>query len=70
MPFYRGELEGSHPSFPEGSAASLSKDAVPVPMDAPKLSYSKEDDEAIDDYHRRTGKQTYLSSVDPTNSTD
>lgn len=55
MPFYRGEQLKSHPVFPEGSRVACNSDAGgPVPVDAPKLQYSREDDKAIDDFHRRT----------------
>ncbi|EAU83180.1 alcohol oxidase AOX1 [Coprinopsis cinerea okayama7 len=54
MPFYRGEYEERHPKFPEGSAAACNLSREPVAIDAPKLVYTKEDDEAIDRYHRTT----------------
>jgi alcohol oxidase len=65
MPFYRGELDSFHPSFPEGSAVAPSKNASPVAIEAPKLQYSKEDDAAIDEYHRKTGEKitVYLMTL-------
>ncbi|KAI0718469.1 hypothetical protein C8Q72DRAFT_865134 [Fomitopsis betulina] len=37
MPFYCGEYLPKHPQFPQGSKASCSADAMPVPMDAAPL---------------------------------
>ena len=55
MEFYRGEVQVEHPTFAEGSQASTQATAAPVEISAPKIDYSKEDDDAIDEFHRRTG---------------
>ena len=55
MEFYRGDLQVGHPSFAEGSQAATQLAGVPVEISAPKIAYSKEDDDAIDEFHRRTG---------------
>lgn len=51
MPSFRGALAG--PLFPNGSAASLNE-TNPVTIKAPTISYTSEDDAAIDDYLRAT----------------
>lgn len=58
MPFYRGEVLGFHPTFPEGSDATCKVNNMPVAFDTPNIVYTAEDDAAIDDYHRRTSKLT------------
>ena len=55
MEFYRGDPQGGHPTFPEGSQAAIQLTDSPVEISAPKIVYSKEDDDAIDEFHRRTG---------------
>ena len=55
MKFYRGEIQVEHPTFAEGSQAATHPTGTPVEISAPKIVYSKEDDDAIDEYHRRTG---------------
>ncbi|KAH0827452.1 alcohol oxidase [Lanmaoa asiatica] len=52
MPHYRGELQLKHPVFPAGSAAECKEVDGPVPIDAPNIVYTTEDDRAIDDFHR------------------
>ncbi len=48
MSVYRGPFAPLHPQFPGGSpAAAALAENVPVTLDAPKIVYSKEDDEAI-----------------------
>ena len=58
MEFYRGDLKVGHPSFAEGSQAATQLAGVPAEISAPKIVYSKEDDDAIDEFHRRTGSYT------------
>ena len=62
MEFYRGDLQGGHPAFAEDSqaAAATLQAGTPVDISAPKIVYSKEDDDAIDEFHRRTGSFTQL----------
>ena len=55
MEFYRGEVQVEHPTFPEGSQAATNATGTPVEISSPKIVYSKEDDDAIDEFHRRTG---------------
>jgi alcohol oxidase len=56
MKFYRGEIIASHPKFPKGSAAEPRTSAMPVEITAPDIVYTKEDDEAIERFHRETGE--------------
>ena len=55
MEFYRGDLQVGHPTFAEDSQAATQLAGTPVEISAPKIVYSKEDDDAIDEFHRRTG---------------
>ena len=55
MKFYRGDFQVGHPSFAEGSQAVTHPAGAPAEISAPKIVYSKEDDDAIDEFHRRTG---------------
>ena len=52
MKFYRGEYSPKHPKFPAGSAAEAKQSEGPVAIDSPDIAYTKDDDEAIDDFHR------------------
>ncbi|KAF4613895.1 hypothetical protein D9613_007490 [Agrocybe pediades] len=61
MKFFRGELTVGHPQFPEGSAAAVGRHSKPVPLDAPYVQYTEEDDKAIDEYHRQTVETTWHS---------
>lgn len=54
MPLYRGELQLKHPVFLAGSAAECKETDGPVPINASDIVYTKEDDKAIDDFHRKT----------------
>ena len=58
MDFYRGEIQIEHPTFGEGSQAATHASGRPIEISAPKIVYSKEDDEAIDEFYRRTGSFT------------
>ena len=55
MEFYRGDLQDGHPTFAEGSQAVTQPAGAPAEISASKIVYSKEDDDAIDEFHRRTG---------------
>jgi alcohol oxidase len=55
MEFYRGDVQFGHPTFAEGSQAAIQLADTPVEISASKIVYSKEDDDAIDEFHRRTG---------------
>ena len=62
--FYRGEVVSGHPAFPEGSRVAAVESASPVPIDTPDLVYTKEDDEAIDLYHRQNGASAWYMICD------
>ena len=56
MPHFRGEPAPLHPAFAPGGPASLVEHAEgPVPMDAPRITYSDEDERAIETYVRAMG---------------
>ena len=55
MQFYRGDLQIGYPTFAEGSQAVSQQIGAPAEISASKIVYSKEDDDAIDEFHRRTG---------------
>ncbi|KAF7312458.1 GMC-OxRdtase-N domain-containing protein [Mycena indigotica] len=61
MDAYRGEFAPDHPAFPEGSEAKCGRQDGPVPINAPDIAYTAEDDKAIDDYHRATISTTWHS---------
>jgi alcohol oxidase len=61
MPSYRGEVTIFHPQFPEGSEGKTSDNAVPVPIDAPNIKWTKEDDQVIEKYIRDTVATTWHS---------
>ncbi|KAF8813189.1 alcohol oxidase [Phlegmacium glaucopus] len=61
MKFYRGDLEVAHPKFAEGSLAATQLAGTPVEISAPEITYSKEDDDAIDEHHRRSAETTWHS---------
>lgn len=53
MPSYRGEYLGNHPQFSEGSAALCSDNTHSVGVSTPDISYTEEDELAIEEYTRR-----------------
>ena len=53
MEFYRGEVQVEHPTFAEDSQAATQPSGTPVEISASKIVYSKEDDVAIDESHKR-----------------
>ena len=55
MEFYRGEVTQKHPTFAEGSQAAAQLAGTPTEISASEIVYSKEDDDAIDEFHRRRG---------------
>ncbi|KAJ7273128.1 GMC oxidoreductase-domain-containing protein [Mycena rebaudengoi] len=61
MECYRGEFVPDHPNFPAGSDAACQEATGPVPVSAPDIVYTKEDDEAIDLFHRATVSTTWHS---------
>ena len=58
MEFYRGDLQVGHPAFAEDSQAATHLVSTPAEISASEIVYSKEDDDAIDEFHRRTGSYT------------
>ncbi|KAJ7484622.1 alcohol oxidase-like protein [Mycena latifolia] len=60
LPAFRGALTPVHPQFAEGSTAALTESS-PVPLDAPNIVYSAEDDEAIDTNLRQFVATTWHS---------
>ena len=44
-----------HPTFAEASPAVTQPAGTPAEISASKIVYSKEDDDAINEFHRRTG---------------
>ncbi|KAJ7227334.1 GMC oxidoreductase-domain-containing protein [Mycena pura] len=61
MASYRGEFAPDHPQFPVGSQAACGPADGPVPIMAPDIVYTAEDDEAIDTFHRATVSTTWHS---------
>jgi choline dehydrogenase-like flavoprotein len=59
LPYFKGELELGHPNFREGSNAALSIGALSG--DIKDIEYSKEDDEAIEDWIRGNLNTTWHS---------
>ena len=55
MPCYEGELMTNHPAFAADSPARCQEGIKAVPVDAPRLPYSAEDDKALDAYLRKFG---------------
>ncbi|KAI0685099.1 hypothetical protein BC835DRAFT_1291050 [Cytidiella melzeri] len=53
MPCYEGEFVAAHPEFPEGSEATVHASAKPVPISAPCIKYTAEDDKALEAYIRK-----------------
>jgi alcohol oxidase len=60
LPYYNGELELGHPKFATGSKAALSIDN-PSSGEIKNIEYSKEDDEAIEDWIRGNLNTTWHS---------
>ncbi|KAF9219422.1 alcohol oxidase [Gyrodon lividus] len=52
MPSYRGEVASHNPQFAADSPAACKETDGPVPISAPDIMYSIEDDKAIEDFHR------------------
>ncbi|THG93702.1 hypothetical protein EW026_g7606 [Hermanssonia centrifuga] len=53
LPCYEGEYTPSHPVFDEASEALCKQDVKPVPVDAPRIKYTPDDDVALEDYLRK-----------------
>ncbi|KAH9481388.1 Alcohol oxidase 1 [Psilocybe cubensis] len=63
LKYYAGDLVVGHPIFKENSNARTIQPASPVNVSAPIIVYSKEDDAAIDEYHRRNVETAWHSFV-------
>ncbi|KIJ11538.1 alcohol oxidase [Paxillus involutus ATCC 200175] len=61
MPSYRGEAAFVHPQFAADSAAACKEADGPVPISAPDIVYSAEDDKAIEHFHRNVVQSTWHS---------
>ncbi|KAF8195308.1 GMC oxidoreductase-domain-containing protein [Mycena galopus ATCC 62051] len=62
MPAFRGALGPAHPQYTPGTAAAEQLSATgPVPIDAPNVAYSAEDDKIIDTYIRNSVGTTFHS---------
>ncbi|KAJ3475835.1 hypothetical protein NLI96_g11573 [Meripilus lineatus] len=61
MKCYRGEHPLNHPAFSRESSVACQENIQPVPIDAPELQYSAEDDEVIKDYVRAFLSTTWHS---------
>jgi alcohol oxidase len=57
LPYYKGELELGHPKFKEGSTAALGAQTA----DSKNIEYSKEDDDAIEEWIRGNVNTTWHS---------
>lgn len=55
LPSYRGELASQHPQFSAQSKALCGNDTQPVPIDAPDIEYTKEDDKEVEEWTRKVG---------------
>ncbi|KAJ6590478.1 GMC oxidoreductase-domain-containing protein [Mycena vulgaris] len=60
LPAFRGALVPVHPQFAQDSPAAFTETS-PVPLDAPKIVYSAEDDTAIDEAMRQLIGTTWHS---------
>ncbi|KAF9023838.1 alcohol oxidase [Hymenopellis radicata] len=60
LPAFRGAVDSLHPQFAPDSLAAV-KETLPVPLDAPKITYSAADDDAIDQNIRERMQTTWHS---------
>jgi alcohol oxidase len=61
MKYYAGDVVVGHPPFKPDSKAATSQSNTPTALTASDIVYSKEDDDVIDEYHRRTVQSGYHS---------
>jgi alcohol oxidase len=54
MKHYAGDVVVGHPNFKPDSEAATSQSNAPTAVTASEIVYSKEDDDVIDEFHRRT----------------
>lgn len=65
MSCYRGEHAPGHPVFSEGSEASCGPAPGPVPLEAPDIKYTEQDDEVIVEYLKDVIKASWHSVGSP-----
>jgi len=61
MPSYRGEYVHGHPLFSNSSPAATARRTGPYDISEPDISYSEDDDLAIDAFHRGLANSSYHS---------
>jgi len=61
MGIYRGEFTPGNPVFPAGSAALCKEAAGPVDILAPDITYTAEDEKALETYNRNFVQTTWHS---------
>ncbi|KAF9533902.1 alcohol oxidase AOX1 [Crepidotus variabilis] len=61
MKLYRGEVVAAHPKYPEGSSAAARDSIETAELSSSDIVYSKEDDDAIDKYHRENVETSWHS---------
>lgn len=61
MPCYRGEHAPGHPVFSEGSEALCGPAPGPVPLEAPDINYTEQDDEVLVEYLKDAIETTWHS---------
>lgn len=59
MSIYRGEFLPGNPTFPTGSAALCKEADGPAEISAPDISYTAEDEIALETFNRNFGKLNY-----------
>lgn len=58
---FRGEFVEGHPQYPPGSAAAAGLQTTPVPINAPDITYTPEDDRAIETWVKKIVSSTWHS---------
>lgn len=61
LPSYRGEVASTHPAFAASSKAAAGARSGPVPVGAPDIEYTAEDEAALEAYIRRVVSTTWHS---------
>lgn len=56
MGVYRGEFTPGNPIFPAGSGAACKESTGPVNISAPDITYTDEDEKALETYNRNFGE--------------
>ena len=63
LPCYEGEYTPNQPQFSPTSEVVCKQNVKPVPVDAPRLKYTAEDDVALEAYIRKFGTLFVLASI-------